>query len=753
MFKKLLKPVLISLAILLLLVAVFVGLVYAGVFGQLYSREELKRFKNETASVVFSEDGKIIGKFFSENRTNVQFKDLPDHLINALLAAEDVRFYDHQGIDTRSLIRVLVKSIILRQEEAGGGSTITQQLAKNMYGRSDHGLLSTPVNKFKEIILANRLEHVYSKEDILQLYLNTVPFGEDVFGIESAAQRYFNKGAANLGVEEGAVLIGMLKANTYYNPRLNPGNAVKRRNVVLDQMVRYGFLEESIKDSLKQIPLGLDYANLSTQGTANYFLEMIRKDLLGIIDEINKTEGTTYNLYKSGLIIETTLNAALQDLVLRAYQQHLKKMQALIDRQYSRSAGKRQLDKLAVSELKRLGREQDLEIKKKMELFSWDGFYSDSISVKDSLVKELTRLHAGFLALNPRTGAVRAWAGGIEFRRYPYDQIFAQRQVASAFKPVLYAAALEAGISPCQYLDNDPLVFKDLNNWAPQNYDKSFGGNFSVSAALAHSMNIPSINLFLALPFENINKTWKDLGFSQPLEANPSVALGTANASIYELAIAYAAFANGGKKIQPKSILAVKTAEGKTIYKGQLTSSGQRVLTEETSVMMNAMLQKAVKEGTGRALAAQYGVLMDLAGKTGTSQDYGDAWFAAYNKNLVLVTRVGCNLPKVHFSSGAYGSGGALALPLVGLTLKAVQKSPELRKKVDGKFAMLREDEAQKLACEDRIEDSAFESRMEELFKKRGTTSEKAAKKAERELKKGEKESFFKRLFKKKEKN
>ncbi len=753
MFKKLLIPVLISLALLLLLAAVFTGLVYAGAFGQLYTRKELKSFKNETASVVYSEDGKIIGKFFSENRTNVQFKDMPDHLVQALLAAEDVRFYEHHGIDTRSLIRVLVKSIILRQEEAGGGSTITQQLAKNMYGRSDHGFFSTPVNKFKEIILANRLEHVYSKEDILQLYLNTVPFGEDVFGIESAAQRYFNKSAEDVSIAEGTVLIGMLKANTYYNPRLNPVNAVGRRNVVLDQMFRYGFIEESLKDSLQQIPLGLDYANLTTQGAANYFLKMIRKDLLGIIDEINKTEGTRYNLYKSGLTIETTLNAALQEIVLNAYQQHLKKMQALIDRQYSRSAGKRQLDKLAGSELKRLGKEQNREIKKRMELFSWNGFYSDSVSVKDSLVKELTRLHSGFLALDPRTGAVRAWVGGIEFKRYPYDQIFAQRQVASAFKPVLYAAAMEAGISPCQYLDNAPLVFKDLNNWTPQNYDKSSGGKFSVAAALAHSMNIPSVNLYLALPFVNINKTWKDLGFSQPLEANPSVALGTANASIYELAIAYAAFANGGKKIQPKSILSVKTAEGKTIYKGQFKSSRHRVLSEETSVLMNAMLQKAVKEGTGRALAAQYGVLMDVAGKTGTSQNYGDAWFAAYNKNLVLVTRVGCNFPKVHFSSGANGSGGYLALPLVGLTLKEVQKSPVLRKKVDGKFAVLSEELNKQLVCEDWVDDSSFESRMEELFKKQGTTSDTAEKKAERELKKGEKKSFFKRLFKKKEKN
>lgn len=753
MVKKLIKPILISIALLVVLVAFFFGLVYAGVFGKLYTREELKEFSNETASVVQSEDGKIIGKFFSENRTNVQFRELPDHLVQALLAAEDVRFYDHHGVDTRSLIRVLIKSILLRQEEAGGGSTITQQLAKNMYGRADYGFFNTPANKFKEIILANRLEHIYSKEDILQLYFNTVPFGEDVFGIESAAQRYFNKSAGDLKVEEGAVLIGMLKANTYYNPRLNPMNAVRRRNVVLDQMFRYEFIGERSKDSLQQLPMKMDYSNLTTQGTANYFLELIKKDLLEIIDKINKTEGTDYNLYKSGLVIETTMNAELQELILGAYKQHLKKMQILIDKQYKRGKGKKQLEIIAEPELKRMGKDQNVEIKKRRELFSWDGFYSDSISVKDSLVQELTRLHAGFLALDPRTGAIRAWVGGIDFRRYPYDQIFAQRQIASAFKPVLYAAALESGVGPCQYLDNDPLVFKDLNNWAPQNYDKSFGGKYSVAAALAQSMNIPSINLFLGLPFTNIHKTWTNLGFSQPLEANPSAALGTANASIYELAIAYSAFANGGRKIHPKSIVTVKTAEGKIIYAGQFTTSRERVLTKETSLLMTAMLQKAVREGTGRALAGQYGIQMDVAGKTGTSQDYADAWFAAYNKHLVLVTRVGCNLPKVHFSSGVYGSGGALALPLVGLTLKEIQKSPSLRKKVAVKFDALSEDLAMQLACEDQVEDSRFENMMNELFKKQGTTSEKAAKKAERESKKGEKESFFKRLFKKKEKN
>jgi penicillin-binding protein 1A len=274
-----------------------------------------------------------------------------------------------------------------------------------------------------------------------------------------------------------------------------------------------------------------------------------------------------------------------------------------------------------------------------------------------------------------------------------------------------------------------------------------------VAAALAHSMNIPSINLFLGLPFVNIQKTWTKLGFSQPLEAKPSTALGTANASIYELAIAYSAFANGGRRIRPGSIVTVKTSDGKILYENRFTTKGERVLTKETSLLMTAMLQKAVREGTGRALVLQYGIQVDVAGKTGTSQDYGDAWFAAYNKHLVLVTRVGCNLPKVHFNSGVYGSGGALALPLVGLTLKELQKSPSLRKKVSVKFDVLSEDLSQQLACEDQVEDSRMENMLDGLFKKQETSSEKAVKKAEKKLKKDEKESFFKRLFRKKEKN
>ncbi|MDH3322889.1 MAG: penicillin-binding protein, partial [Flavobacteriaceae bacterium] len=511
----------------------------------------MKAFKNENASLVVSDNGTLIGKFFAENRTNIAFDQLPEFLINALVATEDVRYFEHEGVDSRSLFRVLFKTILLQQKSAGGGSTITQQLAKNMYGRNNYGPLSMPVNKFKEAILAHRIESIYTKEDILTLYLNTVPFGENVLGIESASRRYFNKGVAALKIEESAVLIGMLKANTYYNPRLYPENALKRRNVVLGQMEKYGYLTTEGTDSIQALPLILDYANLESIGKANYFLTQVKKEVQALLKDINKKSATDYDLLKSGLIIETTLDIDLQNDALQAFESHLKKMQSLLNRQYKKGPDKDVLNNLVDQELKKLKLSDVADIKKQREMFSWSGFYTDSISVRDSLKQTLTLLHAGLLAADPNTGAIKSWVGGIDYRTQPYDQIFAQRQTASAFKPILYAAALEEGFMPCQYLDNDELVLTDFEDWQPQNYDRSVGGKYSMAAALAKSMNIPTVNLFLQLPFSSLEDTWTSLGFSQDLAYKPATALGTATASLYEMVFAYTAFANGGLKVSP----------------------------------------------------------------------------------------------------------------------------------------------------------------------------------------------------------
>ena len=639
-------------------------------------------------------------------------------------------------------------SIIFQQESAGGGSTLTQQLAKNMYGRKSFGPLTTAVNKSKEIILANRLEHIYSKQDILKLYLNTVPFGEDIYGIESASRRYFNKQVQDLNIQESAVLVGMLKANTYYNPRLYPDHALNRRNTVLEQMYKYDFLNESLKDSIQKLPLILDYANLKSHGKANYFLQQVKREAEKIIDSINQKDGTTYRIYSDGLEIQTSLNLEMQTYALSAFQKHLSKMQPLLDRQLSKGSGKKMLNSLSEKILEK-GKFKHLEEKRKREIFSWEGFTSDSISLLDSIKRDLGLLHAGMLGLDPNSGGIKVWVGGIDFRRYPYEQIYAQRQIASTFKPILYAAALENGIEPCNYISNDSLVLTDFDNWTPRNYDNSFGGRYSVAAALAKSMNVPTVRLFLSLPFKELHSMWSNLGFSQQLETNPSVALGSSSASIYELATAYAAFANGGRKIQPYSVVSIKTAEGITIYEHMPAQKRDVVMSENTSTLMSTMLRKAVMEGTGKAISTQFGVTKEFAGKTGTSQDYADAWFAGFTPNLVLVSRVGCNSPSLHFNSGALGSGGKLALPLVGYTLKEIQQSKTLSPSYLTNFEPLSDQEMESMACEDFVEDSNVEKFFDKIFGKPNMTSEKAGRKAKKEVNK--KESFFKKLFKKKD--
>ena len=354
MIKKIIKIIVKLVFVGVLILGFFFAAIYFNVFGHLYSEKELKQFKNETASLVLSDNGKILGKYFAENRTNIKYDQLPKQLINALVATEDARYFEHQGIDSRSLFRVLFKTILLNNKSSGGGSTITQQLAKNMYGRKNHGPMSMPINKTKEIILANRLESIYSKEEILTLYLNTIPFGENVLGIESASMRFFNKSIEKLKVEEGAVLVGMLKANTYYNPRLYPDHALQRRNVVLDQLENYNYLSEEEADSLQAVPLQLDYANLASEGVANYFLVQVEKEAKEILRNINRNRDTLFDLNKSGLMIETTLSYDLQEFALMSYKSHLSRMQKRMNDQYKSGYFRSSLQKLVKKRLTEL---------------------------------------------------------------------------------------------------------------------------------------------------------------------------------------------------------------------------------------------------------------------------------------------------------------------------------------------------------------------------------------------------------------
>lgn len=727
-------------------ILLFITAVNFDVFGHIYTSDELEEFNNETASIILSDDATVIGKYFNKNRTNISYNNLPKHLINALVATEDARYFEHNGVDTRSLFRVLFKTVLLSNKRSGGGSTITQQLAKNMYGRANYGPLTMLVNKTKEGIQAYRLEKTFNKETILTLYINTVSFGENVYGIEAAALRYFNKKTQDLNIEESAVLIGVLKANTFYNPRLHPENALRRRNTVLHQMKKETYLTASEFDSIKNLSMQLNYTNLAINNKAGYFLAMAKKDAQVLLDSINKRDSKQWNLEKDGLHIETTLDITLQNYALNAFKNHLSKTQKSLRNHYKNKTRAKELKQLVEQQLKSLNLYNTKLERRNQLVFDWEGHYTDSINSIDSLSLEATLLHAGLLAINPKTGAIKSWVGGINYNTHPYDQLFAQRQIASTFKPFLYAAAIEKGLKPCDYLDNDPIIITDYDNWSPENANKSIGGKYSMAGALMNSMNIPTVNLFMNTGFQPIDTLWHKMKFSSELKNTPSLALGTTTASIYELGRSYAVFANGGQIVKPKCITKITTADGLILYENSTVASEQ-VIKEQTTQIINNILQKAVNKGTGASLRNTYKVTLPLAGKTGTSQNYADAWFVGFNPNLVMVSRVGASSPKIHFHNGN-GSGGKLALPLVAKTLQYIQNDTRLREKYFTDFPELPESLYENLNCEDFKEKTGLENFFD-LFDSKHKYFDKTQ---ERIKKKTNKSSLFKKIFNRKNK-
>jgi len=749
MIKRIVRYAIGLILIGITLFILFVVAVNYEVFGHLYSKKELKEFKNQLATEVYSQDKVLIGKFFAKNRTNVTYQELPEHLIHALVATEDARYFEHEGVDSRSLIRVLFKTILMNDARSGGGSTITQQLLKNMYGRQRFGPFTILVNKTKEALLAYRLESIYDKEEILTLYLNTIPFGEKVYGIESASFLFFNKPVSDLNITESAVLVGMLKANTYYNPRLYPEHAFRRKNVVLNQMHKYDYIDQNVLDSLEKEEVILDYANLESQGRANYFMVEVKKELKQILETVSSQTGKNWNYRTDGLIVETTLDSKLQDYTLNAFKAHLSLKQKRLLKQYQSGSSLKDLNALVSSIIQRNKWEDRKNTIVRAEVFSWDSIYYDSITVTDSIRNALLTIQAGYLAISPKNGAVKAWVGGIDFRTNPYDQVLAKRQVASTFKPVLYAAALEKGMSPCDYLSNTPLEYEDQGGWKPSNYDHSEGGEYSLTGALIRSKNIPSVDLLFKVGFDEVDYLWRKMGCTGKLHHTPSMALGTVEASIKEMAIAYAAFANGGFKVKTYTIETIKTANGEVIYEKKKADLNESILEPRSSLLMNEILQKAINQGTGTAIRSKYGVSIPWAGKTGTSQNYGDAWFVGYNPDVVMVSRVGNSYSSIHFNSGSEGSGGRLALPIVALTLKQVQKSPEVLKLYNKDFKDPSSPLLQELNCPDFEEDSTLD-KLKLFLKKDKTTIKEQENKDKPSRKKSKKKKKKKGLFKKK---
>ncbi|HYG17872.1 MAG TPA: transglycosylase domain-containing protein, partial [Ohtaekwangia sp.] len=488
-------------------------LVWSGLLGELPDREYLQKVQNPVATEVYSADSVLLGRYFVQERSDVSFESIPKHVINAVLATEDVRFYDHSGIDLRSFARVFVKSILMGQESSGGGSTITQQLAKNLFPRREYLFLSLPVNKIREMIVASRLEEIYDKDALITLYLNTIPFGDNTFGIETASQRFFSVPTRELSIAQGAVLVGMLKATYTYNPRIFPERAAGRRNVVIAQMAKYGMLQKAAADSLQEVPLKLDYNKITHhEGLAPYFRDYLREELTTWCKTHTKANGEPFNLYTDGLKIYTTIDARLQAHAESAMRSQM----AVIQDKFERHWGKRtpwhnrpSVVKDAVRKSDRYRRLKtrgvpDDEIDKimttpvLMSVFTWQGEEETTMSPLDSIEHYLRFLNAGVLAVDPHDGAVRIWVGGIKHHYFQFDHVrqSTRRQVGSTFKPIVYAAALENGVAPCDYISAEKIIYSDMEEWTPTNSgEENYELKYSMAGGLAYSVNTVSVKV------------------------------------------------------------------------------------------------------------------------------------------------------------------------------------------------------------------------------------------------------------------
>lgn len=672
------------------------------------SREELSNVRNAVASEVYSADSVLLGRYFIQDRTEIKFEDISPHLIDALIATEDVRFYGHNGIDIRSLGRVLVKTILMQDESAGGGSTITQQLAKNLYPRRKYWFASMPVNKIREAVIALRLESIYSKEDILALYLNTIPFADNTFGLQSAAKRFFSTTSSDLTLEQAGVLVGMLKATHYYNPRLFPERARERRNVVFAQMVRYNKLQREVADSLSTRPLDLRY-NTTTfhEGLAPYFREHVRSELMKWCEQHKKADGTPYNLFTDGLKIYTTIDSRLQ----RYAEESVAKQMADVQEQFFKHWGKQkpwqENDDIVMDAVRRSRRYKTLREEGRsegeiieafnelmpMRFFTWEGEKEIEATRLDSVKHHLQYLNAGFLVMEPQTGEVKAWVGGINHDFFQFDHVreSTRRQVGSIFKPFVFAAAIEQGISPCELIPAELQTYinEEGEPWTPRNSNYDYRVAYTMRGALAYSVNTVSVKLIQRAGIMNTIALARRLGIKSQLEEDPSISLGSSSISMMEMAGAYAALANEGIASYPYFIKSIRDRQGNVHTGFRSPASGKRAMTKETTQIVRHMLQSVVQEGTASRLRWRYRIYNDVAGKTGTTQDNADGWFMAMTPTLVMGAWVGADDPRIRFRSTYLGQGSNTALPVVAYFMDRINRDSTFRKLVDAKFPAL----------------------------------------------------------------
>ena len=725
------KYIIIIWALFIALVSSVFGIFYfasVGGLGEMPDLQVLENPKTNLASEILSEDGKTIAKFyFNDNRSPVSFSDFPQHLVDALLATEDIRFFDHSGIDWISTLRAFIKL-----GKDGGGSTITQQLAKQLFtGEGSRDILERINQKIKEYVISIRLEKQYTKNEIIAQYLNIYDFGNNGDGIRSASRIYFGKEPVDLSINESAMLVGMFKNSSLYNPRpkRNPVGTKNRRNVVLGQMAKYGFLKETIKDSLQQLPLGLNYSPEShREGIATYFRAYLRGFMKEWVNNLKNTKpnGDKYNIYKDGLKIYTTLDSRMQTFAESATKEHMANLQAeffvqntprrnrtapfldlepeeitdLLNSSMRRSERWRKMK----YDLKKPNKEIIASFKKPipMKIFSWTAKNNEIDTIMtplDSMRYYKTFLRSGMMSMNPQTGHVKAWVGGVNYKHFQYDMAKqGKRQVGSTFKPFVYAAAIDQlHLSPCDTFPKSQITIEALKHgnmkpWSPKNSGGNYGGFETLKSALANSRNTITARLMNEIGPQPVINLAQSLGVEQNIPAVPSIALGTPDLSVYEMVAAYSTFANQGVYTKPVMVTKIEDKNGTILY--QYAPETKDVLSKEVAYVTVKLMEGVTQFGSGQRLrhtAAKdqlvykeivtgypYEFTNPIAGKTGTTQNQSDGWFMGMVPNLVTGVWVGGEDRATHFKTITYGQGAAMALPIWANYMRSCYSLEEL---------------------------------------------------------------------------
>lgn len=678
------------------------------IIGNMPSMEELENPRASLASEVIAEDGTILGKYYSVDRSSSDYNEISKNVINALIATEDERFYKHSGIDARSTIAIPFYLMVGKKR---GSSTITQQLALNLQQDNTGNLRATnPVKrafqKLQEWLIAVRLERNFTKQEIITLYLNTVAFGDNVYGIENGARTFFSKDAAHLSIEEAATLVGMLKGNTVFNPRRNPAASLSRRNTVIEQMEKNGYITAAEATSAKSKPIVLRYNKIDhNKGPAPYFREVLRDELKAWCKDHKKADGSEYNLYRDGLKIYTTINPRMQLYAEEAVSKHLKDLQKVFSAQNNIKTGsawkpwQKYLDRyVKESERYRSMKEDeasDAEIQKafktptKMKVFAWRSLMDPALNEIDTVMTPLDSikymravLQAGFMAMDPESGEVKAWVGGPDFRYFKNDHVAkTRRQVGSTFKPFLYCFAIMNGMSPNTMLPNEPITIGD---WTlTRNSEGSVGGTITMAGALARSLNLVSAYLIKQLGAKAFADFAKNkIGFTSEIPPYPSIALGTPEISLYEMLQAYTMFPGRGFISKPIYITRIEDRNGNILQ--TFAPEKREVISENEAYTMVKMMEGVVGPGgTGARMRFRYKMEGEMAGKTGTTNDNTDGWFLGYTPQLLAGAWVGCENNFLRFNTTAVGQGANTGLPIWAYFMQKVYADKTL--KIDSK--------------------------------------------------------------------